>query len=76
VAPYQRCAKRRGAEFHGILTRPDGPLLAKIGALVESGVIHPVVGKVYTLNELGVAYQDLATGHTRGKIVLQIAVQD
>jgi NADPH:quinone reductase-like Zn-dependent oxidoreductase len=76
VAPYQRSAKRRGAEFHGILTRPDGPLLAKIGALVESGVIHPVVGKVYTLNELGVAYQDLATGHTRGKIVLQIAVQD
>jgi NADPH:quinone reductase-like Zn-dependent oxidoreductase len=72
VAPYQKRARSRGAEFHGLLTRPDGPLLAQIGALVESGAIHPVVGKVYALKDLGQAFQDLAKGHARGKIVIQI----
>jgi NADPH:quinone reductase-like Zn-dependent oxidoreductase len=73
VAPYQKRARRRGVEFHGLLTRPDGPLLSRIGALVESGAIRPIVGKVFPLEELGNAYQELAQGHARGKIVIQIA---
>ena len=75
VAPYQKRAKSRGVEFHGLLTRPDGPLLARVGALVESGAIRPIVGKVFALNELGSAYEELAKGHARGKIVIQIAKQ-
>ena len=75
VAPFQKRARARGVQFHGILTRPDGPLLAKIGALVESGVIQPVVGKVYPLSELPEAYQEMGKGHARGKMVLQIKAQ-
>ena len=65
-------ARSRGAQFHGVLTRPDGSLLAEIGALVESGAIRPIVGKVYPLNQLAAAFQDLAQGHARGKLVMAI----
>jgi NADPH:quinone reductase-like Zn-dependent oxidoreductase len=75
VASFQKRARMRGAQFHGILTRPDGPLLARIGAIFESGAIKPVVGKVFELSEIRQAYQEMAGGHARGKIVIQVIAQ-
>jgi NADPH:quinone reductase-like Zn-dependent oxidoreductase len=75
VASFQKRARARGAQFHGILTRPDGPLLARIDAMFESGAIKPVVGKVFALGQVSQAYQEMAGGHARGKIVIQIAAQ-
>ena len=73
IAPFRKRARRLGAQFHGILTRPDGPLLSRIGAIVESGAIKPVVGKVFDLSELQDAYEEIARGHARGKIVIQVS---
>jgi NADPH:quinone reductase-like Zn-dependent oxidoreductase len=73
ITPFRKRAQARGVEFHGILTRPDGPLLSQIGEMVQSGAIKPVVGKAFTLSEVGQAYTEIARGHARGKIVIQIA---
>lgn len=75
VARYVELAQSRGAEFHGPLTRPDGAQLAEIAALVDAGVLKPFVTQVLALDQLRVAYEALATGRTRGKVVIDIAAR-
>ncbi len=72
VARYVELAASRGVEFHGPLTRPDGAQLAEIATLVDAGVLKPMVSKVFGLDELGQAYAALATGRTRGKVVIDV----
>ena len=47
--------------------------LVYIRELLESGKVAPVIEKSYPLNEIPLAIQYLAKGHTRGKVVLQIS---
>ncbi|GLH79802.1 alcohol dehydrogenase [Bradyrhizobium sp. SSBR45G] len=72
--PYRKAAEERGVEFHGPLTRPDGGQLAEIAALVDAGQIKPFVSQVFGLRDVAKAYDAMATGRTRGKIV--VAVKD
>ena len=70
VRPYVERANARKASFHGILTRPDGALLTQIARVIDSGAIRATVSHSYRLNELASAYEVLASGHTRGKLVI------
>jgi NADPH:quinone reductase-like Zn-dependent oxidoreductase len=70
VRPFVERAGARGASFHGPLTRPDGFQLAEIAQVVDSGAIRATVGKTYKLDELASAYEVLAGGHARGKLVI------
>jgi NADPH:quinone reductase-like Zn-dependent oxidoreductase len=70
VQPFIERARGRGAEFHGPLTRPDGAQLAEIARVVDAGAIRAVVSKTYGLDGLASAYEALAGGHTRGKLVV------
>ncbi|MCQ8277379.1 NADP-dependent oxidoreductase [Acetobacteraceae bacterium KSS8] len=70
VRPFIERANARNAEFHGPLTRPDGAQLAEIAAVVDSGAIRGSVSTTYALDQLGAAYEALAGGHTRGKLVI------
>lgn len=72
VQPFVEQAKAKGAEFHGPLTRPDGAELAAIGAIIDTGAIHASVTQAYGLADLAAAYDALATGRTRGKLVIEI----
>ena len=75
VARYVELAASRGVEFHGPLTRPDGAQLGEIGALVDAGVLEPVVSQVFALDQLAQAYAALATGRTRGKVVIDVGAR-
>jgi NADPH:quinone reductase-like Zn-dependent oxidoreductase len=70
VRPFVERASARKAEFHGLITRPDGAQLADIAQVVDSGSIRASVSKTYGLDQLASAYEALATGHTRGKLVI------
>lgn len=48
------------------------PLLEQIAAWVDSGAIRPVVGEVFPFAEAIKAFQHVATGHARGKLVLDM----
>ncbi|MBJ6723844.1 NADP-dependent oxidoreductase [Geomesophilobacter sediminis] len=56
-----------------VLVRRDAPLLNRIGALIDSGAIRPVVSAVFQLPEAGQAQELSESGHARGKIVLRVA---
>jgi NADPH:quinone reductase-like Zn-dependent oxidoreductase len=47
--------------------------LQEISALIESGLLHPQVGKIFPLEEATQAQMLSETGHGRGRIVLHIA---
>ncbi|MBN9336037.1 NADP-dependent oxidoreductase [Devosia sp.] len=70
IQPLIERATARGAFFHGPLTRPDGAQLAAIAQVIDDGAIRATVSKTYRFEQLAAAYDDLATGHTSGKIVL------
>lgn len=48
------------------------PLLDRITGLVDSGALKPIVSAVYPFAAAITAYEQVMTGHTRGKIVLQM----
>jgi len=52
---------------------PVAPVLREISALVDAGKIKPHVSEVMPLAETPKALEMLMGGHTRGKIVLQVA---
>jgi NADPH:quinone reductase-like Zn-dependent oxidoreductase len=68
--PFVKPASARKASFHGPLTRPDGAQLAEIAQVVDSGAIRATVSKTYRLDQLASAYEVLAGGHARGKLVI------
>jgi NADPH:quinone reductase-like Zn-dependent oxidoreductase len=47
-------------------------LLDQITAMVESGAVKPVVSGTFPLADAVKAYESVMTGHTRGKVVLQM----
>ena len=63
-------ASARKAEFHGVFTRPDAAQLGDIACVVDMGAIRASVSKTYGLDQLASAYDTLASGHTRGKLVI------
>jgi len=60
----------RGAS---ITVRPRAEQLAKITKLIEKKKLKPVVSRVLPLANAAEALQQVATHHTRGKIVLQVS---
>jgi NADPH:quinone reductase-like Zn-dependent oxidoreductase len=55
---------------------PDGSTLAVIGRLLESGDVHVTVGQVFDLTNASDAHVAIESGHTRGKIVLDLGGLD
>ena len=60
----------RGASLS---VEPNSDELAEIGKLIDEKKIKVVVSQTFPLSEARKAQEQAATGHTRGKIVLQVA---
>jgi NADPH:quinone reductase-like Zn-dependent oxidoreductase len=60
----------RGA---AIRTEPNEKTLEELARLIDAKKVAPVVSQVLPLSEVGKAHQQIATRHTRGKIVLKVA---
>ncbi len=68
----RRAAKKKSARYFRFLTESNGAQLQQVAALVEAGVIKPVVDKVFPFDQAVAAFDYLMTGHARGKIVLDV----
>ncbi|WP_282848488.1 NADP-dependent oxidoreductase [Microbacterium oxydans] len=66
----RRQAKKLGVRYEFLFMRADGDQLREISALVDSGVIRPVVAKTYPFERVPEALADLAAGGSRGKLVM------
>jgi len=64
-----------GAPGQGVfvVAQPNAEQLAKLATLIDDGEIKPVVSTVLPLRDVAKAHELNQTGHTRGKIVLNVA---
>ena len=66
-------ARESGVRFVYFIVEPSGEQLRRIGVLLESGDIRPIVDHVFPLAQARRAYEAALLGHPRGKVVLTIA---
>lgn len=69
-AGVRRQAKRLGVRYEFLLMRASGDQLRQIAALVDEGVLRPVVGTTFPADETVQALDALARGTVRGKAVV------
>ncbi|GII00185.1 NADP-dependent oxidoreductase [Planobispora takensis] len=67
-----RQAEKRGLRASAFLVEPDGPALARIARLIDEGHVEVGVEEVLPLERAAEAHERLATGRTRGKLVLRV----
>jgi NADPH:quinone reductase-like Zn-dependent oxidoreductase len=66
-------ARRHHARYEYLFMRADGEQLREITRLVESGVIKPLVEKVFPLEQVRDALEYSESGRATGKVVIQVA---
>jgi NADPH:quinone reductase-like Zn-dependent oxidoreductase len=65
-------ARADGYRVKSFLVEPDGHALGEIASLIEAGQVRIEVEQVLPLGEAADAHRRLATGRTRGKLVLDV----
>ena len=66
----RRQAKKLGVTYEFLFVRASGDQLRQITALVDQGVLRPVVGRVFGFGQTPQALQSLSQGGIRGKAVI------
>jgi NADPH:quinone reductase-like Zn-dependent oxidoreductase len=65
-------AKRAGVRYAFLFMVGSGAQLAKITSLVESGMIRPIIDRVFPFAETNQALAYIEQGHARGKVVIKL----
>jgi NADPH:quinone reductase-like Zn-dependent oxidoreductase len=71
--PNQGELDKRGIRGARLGAEPNSDELAEIGKLIDEKKIKVIVSQTFPLAEAAKAQEQVATGHTRGKIVLKVA---
>lgn len=70
--PDQELAKTKNVRAEYFFLQPDGEKLTKLAQLIEQGKIRPVVGQVFSLQDVPKAHELSETHHAQGKIVIKV----
>lgn len=65
-------AKRLGVDYSFLFMRAQGEQLSQLTKLLESGVIKPVVDKIFPFEQTNEAMSYVETGRARGKVVVKV----
>jgi NADPH:quinone reductase-like Zn-dependent oxidoreductase len=68
-----RLARERRVRFEYLFMRASGEQLERMGALVDQGVIEPVLDKIVTLEAAAEAITYVESGRAVGKVVIRVA---
>ena len=71
--PDQAELARHGIRGAALNVEPNSDELAEIGKLIDEKKIRVIISQTFPLSEAMKAQEQVATGHTRGKIVLKVA---
>jgi NADPH:quinone reductase-like Zn-dependent oxidoreductase len=63
---------KRGIRGSSLMAHPDAKVLEELAKLIDAKKIKPVVSQAFPLSEAAKAHEQIATRHTRGKIVLKV----
>jgi len=68
-----RLGKKKSVRFEYLFMRASGEQLERIGALVDGGVIKPILDKTFPLEAAAEAISYVRAGRTIGKVVIRVA---
>lgn len=68
----KRSARRLNVDYSFLFMRANGNQLREITALVDSGVIRPVVDRVFPFSKADEALAYVETGRAKGKVVVNV----
>lgn len=71
-AGVMKKAEKLQVIFSFIFMRADGEQLAQITSLIDSGVIKPVIDRVFPFLQTNEALEYVETGRSRGKVVIKV----
>jgi len=71
--PDQAELDKHGIRGSFLMAHPDAKVLEELAKLIDAKKVKPVVPQVLPLAEAAKAHEQIATHHTRGKIVLKVA---
>ena len=63
-------AKHQRISYSFLFMKAEGSQLSKITTLIESGIIRPVIDKVFTFERTPEALAYVESGHAKGKVVI------
>ena len=67
-----RLARKGRVRFEYLFMRASGEQLERLGALVDQGVIKPVLDKVFSLEAAAEAISYVESGRAVGKVVIRV----
>jgi NADPH:quinone reductase-like Zn-dependent oxidoreductase len=68
----RRKARRHRVSYSFLFMRANGEQLSKITSLIESGIIRPVVDRVFPFEATQEAMTYIETGRSKGKVVVRV----
>ena len=68
----RRKSRRRHVRYSFLLMRASGEQLRKISSLIDSGIIRPVVDRVFPFDSTKEAMAYVETGRAKGKVVVKV----
>ena len=68
----RRKARKAGIRYGFVFMRANGAQLREISTLIESGVIKPVVDRVFPLESTAEALSYVEQGRAKGKVIIKI----
>ncbi|NLU91544.1 NADP-dependent oxidoreductase [Chitinophaga sp. Ak27] len=68
----QQKAAARNVYAHRLLVHSNGEDMKSIAALMEQGVLRSIVAQTFGFEEMDKAHTQVATGKTRGKLVVRV----
>jgi len=71
-AGVRKRAKRLGVHFSFLFMRAHGEQLGQIAKLIESGVIRPIVDRVFPFEQTNEAMSYVEAGRAKGKVVIKV----
>lgn len=68
----KRKAKKLNVKFTFLFMRAEGNQLSQITQLIESGIIKPVIDKIFPFEQTNDALAYVETGRAKGKVVVKV----
>jgi len=68
----RRKAKRHRVDYSFLFMRANGEQLSKMASLIESGIIRPVIDRVFPFEATNEALAYIETGRSKGKVVVKV----
>jgi len=65
-------AEKFDVRFEWFFMWPDGEMLSELGRLISEGTIKTVIESTYPMDQAAAAFDRLATGRAKGKIVVSV----